>query len=114
MTVPLVYHPDYSFPFPTRHRFAMEKFARLADYLRGTGILTPHNSYRPGPCRQSWLTQTHCPEYLKRFYRNTLSDKEHRQMNLPCSVVSLPPLPVPYTANRIFRSPNSKAIGTWN
>lgn len=85
MTVPLVYHPDYSFPFPARHRFAMEKFARLADYLRVTGLLTPDNTYRPGPCRQSWLTQTHCPQYLQRFYRNTLSDKEHRQMNLPWS-----------------------------
>lgn len=85
MTIPLVYHPDYSFPFPSRHRFPMEKFARLAAYLRGQNILTPGNYYRPGPCRQQWLTQTHCPEYLQRFYRNTQSDKERRQMNLPWS-----------------------------
>jgi len=85
MTIPLVYHPDYSFPFPARHRFPMEKFARLADYLRGEAILGADNCYRPGPCRQSWLTQTHCPDYLQRFYRNTLSTREHRQMNLPWS-----------------------------
>ncbi len=85
MTVPLVYHPDYSFPFPSRHRFPMEKFARLAGYLRSHGLLTADNTYRPGPCRQSWLTPTHCPRYLERFYSNTLSDRERRQMNLPWS-----------------------------
>lgn len=85
MTLPLVYHPDYSFPFPARHRFPMEKFARLANYLRGQGILSAGNCYRPGPCRQTWLTQTHCPDYLRRFYGNSLSAREHRQMNLPWS-----------------------------
>lgn len=85
MTVPLVYHPDYSFPFPARHRFPMEKFARLAAYLRAEGILSAGNCYRPGPCRQTWLTQTHCPDYLRRFYRNALSTREQRQMNLPWS-----------------------------
>lgn len=85
MSIPLVYHPDYSFPFPSRHRFPMEKFARLAAYLRDQNILKADNNHRPGPCRQQWLTQTHCPDYLQRFYRNTQSDKELRQMNLPWS-----------------------------
>lgn len=85
MPVPLVYHPDYSFPFPEKHRFPMEKFGLLADYMRSKGLLTASNSYRPALCRQQWLTQTHCPDYLFRFARNRLSTREIRQMNLPWS-----------------------------
>lgn len=63
----------------------MEKFGLLADYVRSKGLLTPENSFRPGPCRQAWLTQTHCPDYLARFSEDRLSAREKRQMNLPWS-----------------------------
>lgn len=85
MPVPLVHHPDYSFPFPEKHRFPMEKFGLLADYMRSKGLLTAGNCYRPALCRQQWLTQTHCPDYLFRFARDQLSARETRQMNLPWS-----------------------------
>ena len=63
----------------------MEKFGLLADYLRETDLLTTSNSFRPAPCRQAWLTSTHCPDYLARFARGKQSHKEQRQMNLPWS-----------------------------
>ncbi|MCL7945427.1 histone deacetylase [Marinobacter sp. ATCH36] len=85
MPVPVVHHPDYSFPFPEKHRFPMEKFGLLADYMRSKGLLTSSNSFRPAPCRQAWLTDTHCPDYLSRFANNRLSAIEKRQMNLPWS-----------------------------
>ena len=85
MPLPIVHHPDYSFAFPARHRFPMEKFGLLSDYARSQGLLTPGNSFRPAPCRQGWLTQTHCPDYLARFAGNQLSARETRQMNLPWS-----------------------------
>jgi acetoin utilization deacetylase AcuC-like enzyme len=85
MTLPLVYHPEYSFAFPEQHRFPMAKFGLLADYLRHQGVMTPENTFRPGRCRQRWLNQTHCPDYLKRFETNTLSAAERRRMNLPWS-----------------------------
>ncbi|MBS3805826.1 MAG: histone deacetylase [Oleiphilaceae bacterium] len=85
MTLPLVYHPEYSFPFPEQHRFPMAKFGLLAGYLREQGLLTPENTFRPGRCRQHWLNQTHCPAYLERFETNTLSPTEQRRMNLPWS-----------------------------
>jgi acetoin utilization deacetylase AcuC-like enzyme len=85
MPIPIVHHPDYSFPFPEKHRFPMEKFGLLTAYMRDQGLLTAANSYRPGPCRQSWLTRTHCPDYLARFYSNRLSAREQKQMNLPWS-----------------------------
>ncbi|MCM0612313.1 histone deacetylase [Marinobacter sediminum] len=85
MPIPVVHHPDYSFPFPERHRFPMEKFGLLADYARSKGLLGLSNSYRPAPCRQAWLTHTHCPDYLSRFAGDRLSARETRQMNLPWS-----------------------------
>jgi acetoin utilization deacetylase AcuC-like enzyme len=81
----MVHHPDYSFPFPPEHRFPMAKFGLLAEYLRTRKLLTPDNTYRPGRCRDRWLNQTHCPDYLERFISNTLSRDERRQMNLPWS-----------------------------
>lgn len=85
MAVPVVHHPDYSFPFPGKHRFPMEKFGLLADYARSSGLLSRDNGFRPAPCRQTWLTDTHCPDYLARFANNQLSARETRQMNLPWS-----------------------------
>lgn len=85
MPLPLVYHPAYSFPFPERHRFPMAKFGLLADYLRDRGILTPGTLFRPGRCRDAWLEQAHCPDYVARFRANTQSSLERRQMNLPWS-----------------------------
>ena len=38
MSIPLVYHPSYSFPFPGRHRFPMEKFRLLHERLTEAGI----------------------------------------------------------------------------
>jgi len=84
-TLPLVYHPSYSFEFPEKHRFAMCKFRRLAEYLSDQGIMQPHNTFRPGRCRDRWLQQTHCPDYLDRFINNGLSSRELRRMNLPWS-----------------------------
>ncbi|HBI79702.1 MAG TPA: histone deacetylase, partial [Marinobacter adhaerens] len=63
----------------------MEKFGLLADYARSRGLLTQANSFRPAPCRQAWLTRTHCPDYLARFAGDQLSAREKRQMNLPWS-----------------------------
>ncbi|MEC7816558.1 MAG: histone deacetylase [Pseudomonadota bacterium] len=83
--VPIVHHPHYSFPFPPKHRFPMEKFGLLAEYMRETGLLTANNSFRPAPCRQAWLTSTHCRDYLARFAQGKQSPKEQRQMNLPWS-----------------------------
>lgn len=81
----MVYHPDYSFPFPEGHRFPMAKFGLLAEYLKTAQLLKPENTFRPGRCRNAWLHQTHCPEYVARFINNTQTARELRRMNLPWS-----------------------------
>ena len=40
MPLPLVYHEDYSPPFPAGHRFPMEKFRLLRDHLVDSGLTT--------------------------------------------------------------------------
>ena len=85
MDIPLVYHPDYSFELPARHRFPMDKFARLHDLLRDSGILHAGNLHSPDICSRELLSLAHAPDYVERFLDNQLSPKEQRRMGLPWS-----------------------------
>ncbi len=85
MPIPLVTHPEYSYPFPASHRFPMEKFGLLHEHLKAQGIATHTNTFRPGRCLDAVLALAHCPDYLKRFMSNTLSSKEQRRLGLPWS-----------------------------
>ena len=83
--LPLVYHPDYSFPFPGEHRFPMEKFGRLHGYLRGLGIAHGDNEFRPGRAKAALLGQAHCPQYVSDIVTGTLNQKAQRRLGLPWS-----------------------------
>lgn len=85
MALPLVTHPAYSYPFPGKHRFPMEKFGLLHKYLQEKGIATRANTFRPGKASAELLSLAHCPEYLHRFTENQQSPKELRRMGLPWS-----------------------------
>lgn len=83
--LPLVTHPDYSFPFPENHRFAMEKFRRLHAHLVVKGIATRQNTFRPGVSKTELLGLAHDHNYLVRFMENQLDEVELRRMGLPWS-----------------------------
>ena len=83
--LPLVYHPDYSFPFPGKHRFPMEKFSLLQGYLRSKGIARGDNEFRPGRAKPALLSQAHCPQYVSAMVNGTLESKALRRMGLPWS-----------------------------
>lgn len=85
MTIPLVTHPFYSYPFSGRHRFPMEKFDLLARYCKEKGFLRANNGFRPGKARQDLLETAHCTHYINRFINNQQSVKEQRRMGLPWS-----------------------------
>lgn len=85
MLIPLVTHPQYSFAFPARHRFPMEKFGLLHGYLQQQGIATADNTFRPGQANLQVLGLAHCPDYLHRFMHNQQSAAEVRRMGLPWS-----------------------------
>jgi len=83
--LPLVASPYYSYEFPEKHRFPMQKFRLLADYLAEQGIATPRNVFRPSRVRTDVLELAHCPKYLQRFIDGKLSDQELRRLGLPWS-----------------------------
>ena len=83
--LPLVTNPFYSYPFPDRHRFPMQKFAHLVDHLKAQNILRDDNVYRPGRVKLEALTLAHDESYVNSFMNGELSDKEIRRMGLPWS-----------------------------
>jgi len=85
MSIALVTHPEYSFAFPGKHRFPMEKFRLLHQYLKDTGIASSVNTFRPGRAKLELLTQAHCPEYRARFIHNRMEKLEARRLGLPWS-----------------------------
>ncbi|MGE8500192.1 MAG: histone deacetylase [Pseudomonas sp.] len=85
MRLPLVYHDDYSPPFPVEHRFPMEKFRLLRDHLVDSGLTTDADLLRPEPCPVDILRLAHCPDYIERFRHGQLSRDEQRVLGLPWS-----------------------------
>jgi len=85
MTIPLVSHPAYSFSFPGKHRFPMEKFSLLTRHLTDRGMFSTANHFRPGSIKPVLLQQAHCPDYIERSINNTLTKNELRRMGLPWS-----------------------------
>ncbi|MEH6445222.1 MAG: histone deacetylase [Oceanospirillaceae bacterium] len=85
MHLPLVYHPAYSYEFSDKHRFPMQKFRLLHQYLIEVGIATFENTYRPGKANVALLAHAHCEEYLEQFITNKLDKQALRRMGLPWS-----------------------------
>ncbi len=85
MRLPLVYHDDYSPPFPATHRFPMEKFRLLRDHLVDSGLTTDAELLRPERCPEGILALSHCPAYIERFRSGALAHEEQRRLGLPWS-----------------------------
>jgi acetoin utilization deacetylase AcuC-like enzyme len=85
MHLPLVYHDDYSPPFPAQHRFPMEKFRLLRDHLVESGLSRDETLLRPELCPNEILALAHCPAYIERFASGGLAHEEQRRLGLPWS-----------------------------
>jgi len=83
MAIPLIFNPIYSYPFPDKHRFPMQKFRYLYEICQTQGIAQKHNVFQPGKLKRDQLDFVHCPDYTQRFLQNTLSSSEQRRMGLP-------------------------------
>lgn len=82
--LPLIYHHNYSCPFPEDHRFVMSKFVRLYQYLVKQGI-AKSNIVRPKTASTAELTIAHDPDYLTEMFDNQLDAKAWRRVGLPWS-----------------------------
>ena len=85
MSLPLITHPHYSYDFSQKHRFPMQKFRLLHQYLIEQGIAGADNTYRPARAKMALLERAHCPQYLARFVNNRQDKQELRRMGLPWS-----------------------------
>lgn len=85
MDLPLVYHDDYSPPFPPEHRFPMEKFRLLYQHLVASGIATDATLHRPALCPPEVLALAHCPDYIARYLQGELAREDQRRLGLPWS-----------------------------
>ena len=84
MKLPLVYHPNYSCPFPEQHRFVMSKFRRLyqiAERNRWIG----NNLFQPTPATPATLAIAHSPIYIDELVHNSMDPKAWRRLGLPWS-----------------------------
>ncbi|MFK4753939.1 histone deacetylase family protein [Oceanobacter antarcticus] len=84
MKLPLVYHSNYSCPFPANHRFVMSKFVRLYELLLQQGYISD-NLYQPAMASVADLAIAHSPIYLQGLLDNAIEAKAWRRLGLPWS-----------------------------
>ena len=85
MSLPLIYHDDYSPHFPADHRFPMDKFRLLRDHLVDSGLVRDTQLLRPELCPADILALAHDPSYIQRYLSGDLSREDQRRLGLPWS-----------------------------
>ena len=85
MALPLVYHPAYSVPLPSSHRFPMAKFRLLHELLWRRGLCTPDQLHEPLPVPRRILERVHGRDYHKSISHDRLSTAERRRIGLPAT-----------------------------
>jgi acetoin utilization deacetylase AcuC-like enzyme len=85
MRPPLVYHPAYSAPLPSSHRFPMAKFRLLHDHLHQLDLARPNQLHAPLPIPRRALELVHSRTYHEGFSRDRLSATEQRRIGLPAT-----------------------------
>ncbi|SBO44385.1 histone deacetylase [Cyanobium sp. NIES-981] len=85
MRPPLVYHPAYSAPLPSSHRFPMAKFRLLLERLQQLELAGPGELHQPLPVPRRWLEAVHPRTYHQAFARGELSRADQRRIGLPAT-----------------------------
>ena len=85
MRLPLIYHPAYSAPLPSSHRFPMAKFRLLLDHLMQQGLASHDQVHQPLPAPRRWLELVHSRSYHEAFSSNQLLPADLRRIGLPAT-----------------------------
>jgi acetoin utilization deacetylase AcuC-like enzyme len=83
--LPIVYHPRYSAPLPSSHRFPMAKFRLLHDLLLKRRWIQAEQIHRPVSIARRDLERVHGRNYHQAFSRAQLGRAEQRRIGLPSS-----------------------------
>ena len=85
VTLPVVFHPDYTVPLPPGHRFPIGKFGRIKDVLLEDGVIAPADLVEPAPATREWLTLAHDDAYVDAVMALALDRRAVRRLGLPLS-----------------------------
>ena len=81
MDLPVVNHEDYFAKIGDDHKFPINKFGELANYLIEKKIIK--NFHKPYPCSEETLKKAHSENYIKHIKNKTLDQKIIKKIGFP-------------------------------
>ena len=81
MNLPVVNHLDYLAKIDDNHKFPINKFGQLANYLIEKKVVK--NFYKPYPCSDETLRKAHSESYIRHIKNKTLDKKEIKKIGFP-------------------------------
>ncbi len=81
MELSVVNHEDYLAKIGDDHKFPINKFGKLADYLLKKKIVK--NFHKPYPCSEETLKRVHSESYIKHIKNKTLDKNEIKKIGFP-------------------------------
>ena len=81
MELPVVNHEDYFAKIGYDHKFPINKFGELADYLIKNKIVK--NFHQPYPCSDETLKRAHSEKYIKDIKNKTLDKNGVKKIGFP-------------------------------
>ena len=81
MELPIVNHKDYFAKIGDDHRFPINKFGALADYLLKEKVVSKFHI--PHPCSDETLKRAHSKNYIKQIKNKTLDINAIRKIGFP-------------------------------
>ncbi len=77
--------PTFELPLPEGHAFPMAKYRHLYERVRDNAERWGVTLHEPVSASDEALRRVHCPEYIERVRRGTLSTREQRRIGFPWS-----------------------------
>ncbi len=81
MDLPVVNHEDYFAKIGDDHKFPINKFGELANYLLKEKIV--EKFHKPYPCSDETLKRAHSENYIKNVKEKTLDEKAVKKIGFP-------------------------------
>ena len=81
MDLPVINHEDYFAKIGDDHKFPINKFGELANYLTLKKIVKEF--YKPYPCSDETLKRAHSTNYIKDIRNKTLDEKGIKKIGFP-------------------------------
>ena len=81
MDLPVINHEDYFAKIGDDHRFPIDKFSKLAEYLIKKNIVKKF--YKPYPCSEETLKRAHSEKYINDIKNKTLDQSKVKKIGFP-------------------------------